>query len=361
MLVLGLTLFAGLHPRDYRFENRVRPAASGLGLRFERYGVAWTDAVLGADLVQALNAEGFEIRIALGPEAQDQTGFAIVAQVHAGDDSTQLVIGRWSDHLIVMNGDDYENRDAHPRITTKWADAQRAEGLDLLVRSTRSGSEIHVGGERVAARADVRLTLPSSPERGRIVLGNSVAGDRPWSGEMRAFVLRPAHPSGAAPLLRYRLAEYDSGEGPGEGELTSVLTVPHRRVVMDGRLLELPSGGSFAKTRSFVGDVALNLIGFVPLGMMWVLVDARSSRSRRLRSAFLVAAALGLSIEASQAWIPSRDSSALDWVLNTLGGGLGGFVATRVGPRGGPPAEGSGEPALSIDEGSRPTGSRADD
>lgn len=331
VLVLVVTLVAGLRTRGHQFQNRVQAASSGLGLQFEAYGVAYTDEVLDPDVASELNEEGFEIFLSLGPQHRDRNGFAILAQIHSGEDATQLVVGRWSDHLIVMNGDDYKNRFPHPRITAALTEARKSEGVDVLVRSTSSGSEIHFGGQRVAGRAGMRLTIPSSPRSGRIVLGNAVTGQHPWSGEMRSFELRPAGPSGAVPLVRYRLGDVHADGGPGEGELASVLTVPCWDVVLDKRFLTLPFDHQFEFTRRFVGDVALNLIGFIPLGGMLMLVRARIPRMRPLPSAIVIAAMLSLLIEALQAWIPSRSSSALDLALNTMGGALGAFVAVRVG------------------------------
>jgi hypothetical protein len=331
LLVLVLTLAAGLRTRGYQFQNRVEPASSGLGLRFEMYGAAYTDEVLDSGVVSELNGDGFEIFLSLGPEHRRLDGFHIVAQIHSGNDATQLVIGRWSDYLIAMNGDDYRSRSEHPRITARLTEAQRLEGVDILVRSTPSGSEIRFDGERVAERAGTRLTIPSSPRSGRIVLGNSVAGSHPWAGEMRSFELRPAEPSDAVPLVRYRLGEVDAGGGPGEGALSSVLTIPRWDVVADKRFLALPFDHQFELTRRFVGDVALNLVGFIPVGVMLVLVGSRIPRSSPLASAIVIAAMLSLLIEVLQAWIPSRRSSALDLALNTMGGALGAFVAVRLG------------------------------
>jgi hypothetical protein len=339
-LVLVVTLVAGLRTRDYHFENGVKPAASGLGLQFERYGVAYTDEVLGADVVRSLNSDGFEIHLSLGPVNLDQDGFAFMAQIYSGDDTRQLVIGRWSDHLIVMNGDDYRNRLKQPRITAKLTGRQQRNGVDLSIRSTRSGSEIRFDGERVAQRDGMRLTIPCSPRRSRIVLGNSVTGRRPWSGEMRSFELRPAGPSDAVPLLRYRLDGYDAGGGAGEGELASILTIPRRDIVVDKRFLERPFDHQFKLTRSFVLDFVLNLVGFMPLGLMCVFARIRIPRMNPLASAIVIAALLSLLIEVLQAWVPSRSSSALDLALNTIGGALGAYVAVRAGPsRSQPPSE----------------------
>jgi VanZ family protein len=40
-------------------------------------------------------------------------------------------------------------------------------------------------------------------------------------------------------------------------------------------------------------------------------------------------------LETAQAWIPSRDSSILDLILNTLGGGMGGLILLWVQKRAG--------------------------
>ena len=70
----------------------------------------------------AIEAAIVTISLTLGPEADKQEGFAFIAQIHSGDDRTQLVIGRWSEYLIVMNGDDYKHRLKHPRISARLSE-----------------------------------------------------------------------------------------------------------------------------------------------------------------------------------------------------------------------------------------------
>jgi VanZ family protein len=45
--------------------------------------------------------------------------------------------------------------------------------------------------------------------------------------------------------------------------------------------------------------------------------------TRRLLIAMLVCGVISLTIEIAQAWIPSRSSQMLDFILNTLGAGGG--------------------------------------
>lgn len=72
-------------------------------------------------------------------------------------------------------------------------------------------------------------------------------------------------------------------------------------------------------------DVALNIVGFVPLGGL-VMVYLKNRRWADA-SAVVIAVAAGLvislMIELLQVFLPSRDSSLLDVLNNTLGSGIG--------------------------------------
>jgi glycopeptide antibiotics resistance protein len=71
----------------------------------------------------------------------------------------------------------------------------------------------------------------------------------------------------------------------------------------------------------------------VPLGilMMALLAQFEGGAGRTGQwIAVLIAFSFSLGIEIFQAWIPSRDSSSLDLLLNTMGGFLGVVVYCRL-------------------------------
>ncbi|MDE2417140.1 MAG: VanZ family protein [Burkholderiales bacterium] len=77
-------------------------------------------------------------------------------------------------------------------------------------------------------------------------------------------------------------------------------------------------------------DVAVNIIGYLPLGSMLALSALRSGRGRQaLWFSVLLAAALSLGMETLQSYLPARVPSREDWLLNTLGASLGA-VATVI-------------------------------
>jgi VanZ family protein len=85
-----------------------------------------------------------------------------------------------------------------------------------------------------------------------------------------------------------------------------------------------------------VSDVAVNVLGFVPFGGLLVIY-LKNSRAWSNRKAIILAILLGfvvsLVIEVLQVFLPTRDSSLLDLINNTLGTGIGGAVGVAVWPQ----------------------------
>ncbi|GAA5175001.1 VanZ family protein [Niveibacterium umoris] len=79
-------------------------------------------------------------------------------------------------------------------------------------------------------------------------------------------------------------------------------------------------------------DVALNIIGFMPIGFAWATVLARSMRpGRRVLIVWAAASLLSLAIETTQNYLPTRVASNLDLLANSVGALLGAIVALRFG------------------------------
>jgi VanZ family protein len=78
-------------------------------------------------------------------------------------------------------------------------------------------------------------------------------------------------------------------------------------------------------------DVALNLVGYVPLGALLVFLILRSSqRSAPVFIGTLCAGLLSLLMEGLQSYLPQRVASREDWLLNTAGAVAGGLLALAL-------------------------------
>jgi VanZ family protein len=172
--------------------------------------------------------------------------------------------------------------------------------------------------------------------------GNSAIGRNGWEGDILGLALynrvlsdgevRENYP-------RWGKRDYPSlKNGPGlialypftEGEGDSVRNLaggahpllkptvfhPWQKVV-----LEWPTKEQL-KRRGFYQDVAVNILGFVPLGFFFVLWLLRFTRLSFLRAGIVTlvfGSGISLGIELTQVYLPSRNSQASDLVFNVLG------------------------------------------
>ncbi|MDR0529321.1 MAG: VanZ family protein [Zoogloeaceae bacterium] len=81
-----------------------------------------------------------------------------------------------------------------------------------------------------------------------------------------------------------------------------------------------------------VFDCAANVVVYVPTGFLLMMALRRLlGRGGAAVAAIFLASLLSFTLEALQAWLPSRFSSNLDWACNTLGASLGCGVAGCAG------------------------------
>jgi hypothetical protein len=352
--VLLVTLWAGLDPRDYRLRNEVDWIPGQPGLRFGRYGRAETRPFLTAEKVAQLNHDGFTLELAFRSSGLSRGDFRILASVHAGDDPSQLIIGQWRDYLIVMTGDDYDHRRKLPRVT---ADLSGFGPGPLLVTLTsgQRGTILFVNGERAESNARLHLQFPSSPGPARLVIGCSVHASQCWSGDFLGLTVIPRMLSSKEVAAQFAAWNQSRRFAPGEpneadllylfddgsgntvrdhGVWSAPLEIP-RRLQALGRRVLAPIFIPGETRRLIVQDSVLNLFGFMPFGFSAALLLRPGIRSKL--TLFLITTLAGfllsLFIEVVQAWIPSRDSSLRDLLLNTVGTPLGVLVALLPGRR----------------------------
>jgi VanZ family protein len=74
-------------------------------------------------------------------------------------------------------------------------------------------------------------------------------------------------------------------------------------------------------------DVAINFLGYVPLGFLVAVAVRAAGKPYPAWLAGLFACALSFLMEALQTYLPLRVTSNVDWALNSLGGLAGGLLA----------------------------------
>jgi glycopeptide antibiotics resistance protein len=101
--------------------------------------------------------------------------------------------------------------------------------------------------------------------------------------------------------------------------------------VLQKRFLSVP-WHNMELYRSLYADLVVNLIGFIPLGLVFSvtlgLYKGQFDKSVMVFSV-LLCFFLSMGIEIGQAWIPSRNSNLHDLVLNTAGGWIGAVITLK--------------------------------
>jgi VanZ family protein len=177
-----------------------------------------------------------------------------------------------------------------------------------------------------------------------LVIGSEANGKFPWEGNIYSIKIfdrallagkierlgLPGSPQrdGDIPLVDY---SFDAGgaviSDGGKGQPANLI-IPKRFKPYKRAFLEEPS--SLKEIWTNIGDILINLLGFVPLGFL--LSGYLNRRNCSGKSVFVVAIVVGaivsLVIEVLQAFLPTRDSSMTDVIANTLGTAIGFFVYT---------------------------------
>lgn len=350
MLIGGLAviLYAGLTPKGFINQNRIEWVEEGAGLRFQGRGLAYTEPVLSP--YQFSQEAGMTIEFALRFERQKGEKFRIIAVFFGEEEPFQLCIGQWQNEILVFQGDDYGLQNKTPFVSHRFLQLVGEREAFLTIVGKKDGTSLYLDGTEVLHRKGMQLKLPDREDGVRLILGNSAAGLRPWTGELGGMAVY------ARALEKEEVGRHASLFREGKDFSAFAPERPHLLLPLDqegGRTasdsapfhtdLKFPRGKTFVVTSHFLADldgwtvdlglwddISLNFLGFTPLGGVLVLLFLRRLRST---AAFLLTVgcgfALSFGIETYQAWMPSRTSSLLDLVLNTGGTALGA-IGLRV-------------------------------
>jgi hypothetical protein len=221
----------------------------------------------------------------------------------------------------------------------------------LTITSGEQGTAVYMNG--ALARTAPKFRLAAGACAGRLILGSAPLQPGAWRGQVRGLAiyrseLRPAavlrhfgewtqdaRPQISSDENNVGLYLFDERAGnlihnrarPGID-----LFMPERYTVLDKSMLE-PFWDEFGMSQSYGESVVKNIVGFVPLGFCFF---AYLSLVRRAKHAQLVTVLLGaavsVTIEVLQCYLPTRESGTTDIFTNTLGTYLGVLLYKAVSP-----------------------------
>jgi VanZ family protein len=244
--------------------------------------------------------------------------------------------------LVVRGNFQYEHHP--PAFRSLWLDRALQENQTRFVTITSGpqGTVLYLEGVRARAYA---YTPAGSNLAGRLVLGHSTEGRNTWAGNLLGLAVYDHMLSSEEVFRNYQawtggrseelkaekgvVGLYLFGEHSGDAVRNHAGSMPE--LIIPARfsvLRKVPLIRSFKLHRSDLKDAVINILGFVPFGLLVSAYLRWNQLSGRKAAIFavIVGGVTSLLIEWLQVYLPSRDSSLLDLINNMIGSGLGAVL-----------------------------------
>jgi hypothetical protein len=343
ILVVSTLFTAGLWPFNPFPRNQVTWLSTGKGLQFGDHGV-----VFSREPVERLGPtrdSGCTLAIRVQPDAISRGATGTLISIYTAENTSQFRLTQWRDFLLIRK--DY--RDTQNHLKTNEVDLEHAfvnpEPVSFTISLSPEGSVAYRNGIRAAGTT--RVGLSCADFVGQLVLGDSAAIDNAWRGNILDLAIydRELTPQEIASKYaswngkqtdqgpggeQHLVAQYAFNEGSGQAVhgipgsasdlyIPKIFKVPHKKMLM------WPWEESHDKLE--IRDIAINIFGFVPFGFVFAAyLTWNRNVSDSMLTTILCGAAISLTIEILQEYIPGRDSGILDIITNTSGSFLGALL-----------------------------------
>ncbi len=218
--------------------------------------------------------------------------------------------------------------------------------------STEHGTSVYVDG--ILRKVTRNFFIANGKLAGSLVIGTSASTADTWRGQIRGLAVY-GHAFDAAGVQSHYASWIEKG-GPEVSGSDGLLAL-YRFDEDNGRILHngVEGGGNLLIPERFTvpaqdvlappdldnwSDIVENIIGFMPLGFVlcgFLLVGRRGLTA--FFTTALLCSGFSLTLELLQIFLPTRDSSMMDVISNSLGGIVGALIyigvtrVSRVDPR----------------------------
>ncbi len=314
--LLAAYLFVGWYPFEWewpvlRYTNHAERGADN-ALEFPHAGIARTDGA-PSWLPEAIAQSAVQVALQVRTTHPHQIGPARIFTISSDTSHRDLTLGQDGSALEVRLRTPGSNWNGIPVSSVRGVfDDSAWHDIEVSVRNAML--TVAIDGVVRLQRALKTQSLAGWKTDYPLLLGNERTFDRPWEGEIR--VARAGPPDAMLDYL-----------APGALEIPRAYYLPREQA---SRYQVIPFRNRFhnaSELRSAARDWTINLLGFVPLGMLLV---ALLPRRRVLLGVALACFAVSLCIEMGQVFLVGRSPSSEDLLFNTLGGTLGGWLGLLV-------------------------------
>ena len=318
-------------------------------MEFSGQGVIHSSGLIDATSGQKNSA--CSLRIRLQPRIVDLDNSATLLVFYTPENPVRFRLMQYHDELLIRR--DY--RDSQNRLKTIELELERTFVRDEPVTYTittgaAGGSVAYRNGARVGDSP--RMGLSCADFSGQLVLGDSPVAENAWQGKLLEVTIynrglsaeeigradaadAKGDPSTNGGKVEPRktadsknvIAHYEFAEGSGKVIHNSAGLAPDLYIPGDFRILHKPflmPPWQETPDKVELRDMVINIGGFVPFGFLcFACLRRHRERRRAIILTVLAGAAISITIEVLQYFVPPRSSDMIDLVTNTLGTYLG--------------------------------------
>jgi len=351
-IVCIITLLFGLWPFNFHSENQVNWLQNQDGIQFHRQGILKSSkrgiAYSPEQVDTPPQSSAYcpvTIEINVEPKKDPPNGLGYILSFYDGKPQEPLIIAQWLSHLVIRSRVNETNtRKKYREIGLTNALQQNTKSL-ITVASGEETTEIFVNGKFVQSFSRTSF-IGLSNIKGKLVIGNSSTGAGPWEGNLYGLSIydkllsteqirqnyenwnQPGNSKSETqnnPFIMYAFNKQDDSHIRNLVDDKNHLVIPSIFTPLERKLL-VPFWDDFKFSRGLISDVLINVFGFIPFGFCMAIYLIKNKHLHR-GSAYMVTilsgACLSLIIEITQIYLPTRHSSSLDLVCNTVGAILG--------------------------------------
>lgn len=351
----------GLWPFTFKPQNEVSWLSIQNGISFEGRGIVYSSDLL--DAAKLFQNKSISIEMWLEPDTDalwhvDHWHYGQILSLYNNDvGSESMIIGQWAS-ILSINGSSFP-------VPRNYKEIGLAEALKMgktsfiTITSDLVKTAVYVNGRPSEVFPDVTLLGKSNDLSVRLLLGNSPTGQYPWRGKIFGLAIYNKALTGQHAYQHYQmwakrdiqaiskmegllaLYPFDELHGNIAHNYSGIgynLMLPPTLNILQKDILTLP-WRDFHLNRSYLKDVLINLVGFVPFGFFFLALFYGTKKSSSYGICLIVTimgVGTSLTIELTQVFLPLRSSSLTDMICNTIGTIIGiilfKFVLTIIHP-----------------------------
>lgn len=349
LLILAILAVAGLRPFNFYPKDGVTWMKDSSGVVFRRYGEVVGESPLASRGGEGAGSQDFTVELWITSFNEDPYVKDLLS-VYVSRDREPFAIEQRENWLLV--GGIFRDTEGHRKFTRIGVNHVFMAGARRFVTLTSGpgGTKIYLEG---TLQKDAEgFALERENFDGTLLLGQTAFGRQDWRGAIlglgfykKEFTPEEVGKSFAAwqggdfddlekRASEFAIYRFDEGQGfiaHRSGNLGGDLEKPKRLRPVDPVILEFPSKHDLMN----VSDVTINILGFIPFGLVLVMYLESTRRWRSWKAiAFVIVCGflISLAIELLQVLLPTRDSSLLDLINNTLGTAIGAGLGNALLP-----------------------------